>query len=527
MKKNYIFLAFALLMGLVSCDKFLDTMPDNRAELETQEKIRALLGSAYPSTDYMLVTEFMSDDVDDYSKSNPNYDRFIQQGFNWEDVTEKDNEDPESIWRSSYQAIATANQALQGIEELERSQNIDMSAERAEALLCRAYNHFILVNLFSLNYNAQTSDQDLGITYITKPETDLKPDYERGTVAEVYEKIQKDLEDALPYVSDKYYTIPKYHFNRKAAYAFACRFYLYYEKWEKAIECADEVLGSQPQGMLRDWQEQAAMEQDETVITEHYVDATLNCNLLLMTAYSKMGMAFRNYYLYARYAHGNYLANNEDGIALASLWGGANTGNNGYWSPMKVYSASNMDRVIFWKLPYLFEYSDPVARVGWYRTVYPAFTADETLLNRAEAKIMRGLYDEAVDDMNIWIANIAKRPKTLTVDSVVNYFNGFDYATWDRSTPKKHLNPGFAIGPEGGVRECMLQAVLGLKRIEALGVGLRWFDIKRYGIEIEHREMAETGRPVKFLDKLTKDDPRRAIQIPRRVLDAGYEPNPR
>lgn len=528
MKKNYILFAFIALMGLVSCDKFLDTLPDNRTDIDSVDKLRAVLVSAYPQTDYMLLTEFMSDDVDDYSKTNPNYDRFIQQVFNWEDVTETDNEDPESIWRSSYRAIATANEALAAIEKMGGAEAAGLEAEKAEALLCRAYNHFILVNLFCKNYNSQTSDKDMGITYSMEPETDLRPEYDRGTVAQVYEKIEQDIEAGLSGVSDTYYRVPKYHFNRRAAYAFATRFFLYYEKWDKAEACANEVLGTQPTSMLRDWRDQAAMEQDEEVITEHYIDATLNCNLLLLTAYSKMGLAFRNYYVYARYAHGNYLANNEDGIALTSLWGGSNNGdNNGYWSPMKVYSGTNMDRVIFWKLPYLFEYTDPVARIGYYRTVYPAFTTDETLLNRAEAKIMLGEYDDAVKDMNLWIANIAKNPKVLTVESIVEYFNSFDYATWRNSTPKKHLNPAFSIGKEGDVRECMLQCVLGLRRIEALGVGLRWFDIKRYGIEIEHREMDERGVPARFLDKLTKEDPRRAIQIPRRVIDAGYEPNPR
>ena len=254
MKKIHIILTAAIALLSVSCDKFLDKMPDNRTEIDSPEKIQAILTSAYPSTDYMLVTEFMSDNVDDYGKNNPNTDRFIDEVYAWADVTETDNEDPESIWEASYHAIACANEALKAIDKLqEEDPTADFSAERAEALLCRAYNHFILVNVFCMAYNKETSDKDLGVPYMTKPETTLKPPYERGNVAQVYELIEKDLKEALPYVSERYYTVPKYHFNTKAAYAFAARFYLYYEKWDESVKYATECLGSEPESLLRDW----------------------------------------------------------------------------------------------------------------------------------------------------------------------------------------------------------------------------------------------------------------------------------
>lgn len=75
MKNKYSIIAIAAVaFSLVSCDKFLDVMPDNRTELDTQEKIRSLLVSAYPETDYLLVSEFSSDNVDDFGPENPNTD---------------------------------------------------------------------------------------------------------------------------------------------------------------------------------------------------------------------------------------------------------------------------------------------------------------------------------------------------------------------------------------------------------------------------------------------------------------------
>ena len=517
------------LLALAGCDSFLDKMPDNRTEIDSQEKIQALLTSAYPPTDYMLITEFMSDNVDDYGANNPETDRFIDQVFAWEDVTEGDNEDPESVWESSYHAIACANEALAAIDSLSKKGAVDLSAERSEALLCRAYNHFILVNVFCIAYNPETSTSDLGIPYSEKPETQLTPEYDRSNVAEVYAKIEKDLEAALPHVSDKYYTVPKYHFNQKAAYAFAARFYLYYGKFEKSVEYATKCLGSEPSSMLRDWEYQSKMTQKYTAIVEHYIDASLNCNLLLMTAYSKMGLAFGPYSVYSRYAHGNYLAEYETGEAVPNLWNGSN---RTYWMSMKEYEATNLDKTIFWKLPYLFEFTDPVARIGYYRTVYPAFAADQVLLERAEANILLGNFQPALDDMNLWIKNIASGdeehlPRELDLDRVNSWFNDTPYHVWDTSRVKKHLNPKFIQLEEGSTKENMVQCVLALKRVETLGQGLRWFDIKRYGIQLERRIINAEGRPYRKTGTLEPFDKRTAVQIPRKVRDAGITPNPR
>ena len=528
MKKIHYILLSALLAA--GCDTFLDKMPDNRTEIDSQEKIQALLVSAYPPTDYMLVTEFMSDNVDDYGVNNPYTDRFIDEVFAWDDVTESDNEDPESVWESSYHAIACANEAIQAIDSLNRKNaGIDLSAERAEALLCRAYNHFILVNVFCIAYNPETSGSDLGVPYIESPETKLNPKYDRGNVAEVYAKIEKDLENALPYVSDRYYTVPKYHFNQKAAYAFAARFYLYYGKFDKSVEYATKCLGSQPSAMLRDWEYQSKMTQKYDAIVDHYIDAALNCNLLLMTAYSKMGLAFGPYYVYSRYAHGNYLAAMETGEAIPNLWNGSN---ETYWMGMKEYEATNLDKTMFWKLPYLFEYTDPVARIGYYRTVYPAFASDQVLLERAEANTLLGRYDEALDDVNLWIRNIASAdethlPRTLDIDRVNSWFNNQPYHVWDTSSVKKHLNPKFVTLEEGSTKENMIQCVLALKRVETLGQGLRWFDVKRYGIQLDRRIINADGRPYRNTGTLEPFDKRTAVQIPRKVRDAGITPNPR
>ena len=67
----------------------------------------------------------------------------------------------------------------------------------------------------------------------------------------------------------------------------------------------------------------------------------------------------------------------------------------------------------------------------------------------------------------------------------------------------------------------MLQAVLHARRIETIFSGLRWLDIRRFGIEVVHN--VTDKEPI----TLAPDDLRRVIQIPESVQKAGLQGNPK
>ena len=524
----YTVVLSVMTLGIVSCDDFLDKMPDNRAEVDSELKIQKLLVEAYPDHDYIQVNEMMSDNVDRFMADNPNTSRYIEQVYEWQDVTESNNESSENFWDNSYQAIANANLALEGIENIGGATTATLREAKAEALLCRAYVHFLLANEFCMAYSSKTADKELGLPYIEAPETQLDPKHERGTLAEFYAKIDRDIQEALPIMGGSYYTIPKYHFNNLAAYAFAARFYLYYEKWDKAVEYATMCLGSHPSNVLRDYKELAGFTAYNEH-TNHYVDANLSCNLLMHTTYGNLGYVFGNNSNFKKYSHVAYIAENED-MCAKNIWG---TGASAYYSRARVYTSNTSDYVIFWRFPREFEYTDLLKTRGYYRSIYPAFTTDECLLNRAEAYILLKQYDKAAADMTLWMRNCVNTTKMLTPDNIVEFYKGkgveYCYSDEDRlfSNLKKHLHPKFEIDQEGSTQECMLQCLLACRRIECMPMGIRWWDIKRYGIEIPRRTISASGVPVSIEDWLSTDDPRRAIQIPLKVRKAGMEPNPR
>ena len=531
--KNIIYkgsLMLASVAILASCADQLDTLPDNRTTLDTPKKIAGLLVTAYPDRTPTLFNEWMSDNTDYMGAQNSQGNRGGDQYFFWQEQTEGGNDSPEMVWMLYYEGVYKANEALAAIEEQGGPKNDILRNSKGEALLLRAYNHFVLANEFCRPYNGKTSTKDAGLYYATGI-ADFSAAAEqsnRGTVADVYAKIAADIEAGIPLLNDTY-EVPKYHFNKQAAYAFATRFYLYYEKWEKAKEYADKLLGSNPAASLRDYRALQAMplsKSDQAVKSaEAYCSASADCNLLVQTSVSSAGMALGPWLISKRYTLTNYLAETE--LFLSNnIWG---TSSNLIWKPFTVNSGEN-NFALLMKLPREFEIRNTTTGSGYLRTLNVDFTMDEALLNRAEAEIMLGQNDDACADMTIWMKNFFNTNVTLTPTSVQTYFKTVPYAYADaaKMVPsfKKHISPRFTIDAEGSVQESLLQCLLNFRRIETVHQGMRWMDIRRYNIEIPRRLIGANGKPSKNLDWLEKDDPRQVVQIPQSIREAGVAGNP-
>lgn len=531
--KNIIYkgsLMLASVAILASCSDQLDTLPDNRTTLDTPKKIAGLLVTAYPDRTPTLFNEWMSDNTDYMGAQNSQGNRGGDQYFFWQEQTEGGNDSPEMVWMLYYEGVYKANEALAAIEDQGGPKNDILRNSKGEALLIRAYDHFILANEFCRPYNGKTSTKDAGLYYATGI-ADFSAAAEqsnRGTVADVYAKIAADIEAGIPLLNDTY-EVPKYHFNKQAAYAFATRFYLYYEKWEKAKEYADKLLGSNPAASLRDYRALQAMplsKSDQAVKSaEAYCSASADCNLLVQTSVSNAGMALGPWLISKRYTLTNYLSETEL-FNSNNIWG---TSSNLIWKPFTVNSGEN-NFALLMKLPREFEVRNTTTGSGYLRTLNVDFTMDEALLNRAEAEIMLGQNDAACADMTIWMKNFFNTNVTLTPTSVQTYFKTVPYAYADaaKMVPsfKKHISPRFTIDAEGSVQESLLQCLLNFRRIETVHQGMRWMDIRRYNIEIPRRLIGANGKPSKNLDWLEKDDPRQVVQIPQSIREAGVAGNP-
>ena len=517
MKKYFSIVAAIIVVSICGCNDFLDVTPDNRTEIR-DDNLAQLLTSGYANRNAIVMTEMMSDNTDHYPDAGVSAFAILQdQMWEWADIKEEGNESPKSLWEQWYKAIAVSNAALDYIKSQGNPKHLD--PQRGEALLIRALHHFLLVNVFCKHYSATTGATDLGIPYMEAPETTVLPQYERGTVAEVYEKINKDIEMGLPLIDDNLYTQPKFHFNQKAAYAFATRFNLYYRKYDKVIEYANAVLGTNPATILRDMPFFLTLEQNPLPIGLEYVKPSQNANLLLMTLISQAGSIFTNYSTGKKYMHATNLSVQET-YRSNGPWG--NWTSTMYWLWSGSYGTGY---TVVAKIPYMFEYTDRVAGIGYQHTVIPMFQSDETLLCRAEAYILKQDYTNALKDMNLWVSRHTRAGAELTLENINDFYNARDYYTPQFPTVKKRLNPEFAIANDGN-QENMLHCILQIRRIETIHEGLRWYDVKRYGIVI-YRRTYDRNNTLFVSDELTVNDPRRAIQLPANVIVAGMTPNPR
>lgn len=528
MKKNILYSIVGLGIVLTGCD-FLDHEPDMRASIDTKQKVQLLLVSAYPSANAAPICEFSSDNIVDNNAPNATghtnslnpLDQMYNEIFGWQPVVSSGQQDsPKYIWDGYYTAVATANQALQAIEKLE-AQGINMDAEKGEALLSRAYAHFVLANVFCQAWkNDEESKKDLGITYMLEPETKVAPQYERGTLYDTYKHIEEDLEAGLKLVSDEYYSVPKYHFNTKAAHAFAARFYLYKRQYDKVLEHANYVLGTTDdatQSMMYEAAAAYALSNPEQELLQYWGNIKSVANLLIYTTYSSA--FYTALPSYGRYQL-NGDASNDTFYSGGPCWGSRWPG-----FPMWMYSQEygNFSS----KFYYMFEYTDKVNGYGYIHGITRAFTTNETLLCRAEAKIFTNDIDGAVNDLRIWAQgyNVNARMDTLengnvnlTAEKIKSFYTASKSKGLVPTLNSTKMSADFTVSDE---QLPFVHCLLHFRRIETIHDGLRWQDLKRFGIEITHKQGTDP------LKTLVWNDDRRAIQLPQEVIQSGMQANPR
>ncbi|MEG1187344.1 MAG: RagB/SusD family nutrient uptake outer membrane protein [Bacteroidales bacterium] len=522
MNHKYIYIGVVLggMFGWSGCSDFLDKVPDNRAELSTGNQIRDLMKTSYPAGNISMICELSSDNFIDNNSPDAkgsyfhlaSYDRVTDEIYAWDDIVSGQQQDsPSNLWEESYHSIAACNHALEAIAKLEPNvEKGSLDPHKGEALVLRAFNHFVLVNVFAQTYRDGTlSQNDPGIPYVTEPERTVSVQYERQSVAEVYQHIEEDLLAGLPLMDDGLYEIPKYHFNKKAAYAFAARFFLFKRDYDQVIKYATLALTENPASQMRDWSQEFATAES---FVYGWIKSTNPCNFLLLPTSSRFNRVHNQRYAHNREALSGVL----DGSG--PTWSGSHPCYKG-----RLWIRGSQDYgVFFMNAGELFEYTDKVAGIGYPHIVRAEFTAEETLLCRAEAYVFKNQLGNALADLQCWDDSRKNTPTT----TIKNFPTLTEALIKSFYTPQKplfyfQLN-NTVISPEFQVSEEQLpyvQCVLHFRRLENIFMGLRWFDLKRYGIEITHK-IGKTD--VKTLSPL---DGRRAIQLPAEVIAAGITPN--
>ena len=431
-----------LLLG-ASCNDYLDTVPDNRTEIDTPEKLGKLVASAYPKACYAINFNARVDYVTDSELSNKeklsNTDPFF-----WREPNSTAQDSPNYFWSQCYRAVSHANAA---IEAGARFDDELTAAYVAEARLARAFSHFLLVTTFSQMYDPTSPEANAanpGIPYVDEPEDVSIKQYAREPVAKTYAHIEEDMLYGLQHLgSDAVHRVPRYHFNYAAAHTFASRYYAFKGEWEKVVEEASKVI---PKPV--DLQEVApgiknvsatdpaaifAIDNFQPWTTDYakngvkdvrpwYWRMTTKSNLLLCEMISSVASCGT-----MRYAC--LLADTNNTVNSANPTGGK-------WA----YMCSGDNRPFSWvgKYENQFTKNNIYSTTGNNYSIYMLLHAEEALFNRIEAYIHLNLLDEAVADLNIFCRarifdHVTKDPydekeNCLTLDRIYDFYAKYEPA---------------------------------------------------------------------------------------------------
>lgn len=489
MKKISLYIFLLGVGSLTGCKKFLDKEPDNRTHITSADQLSQLLTTAYPHGNYILFCEAMTDNAEDKNGGGTGVDyldRINRQAYRYEviEATPDIEDSPDFYWNACYHAIAAANQALQIIDA--SPNKAQLTAQRGEALMARAYAHFMLVTLFAKAYDPASAASDPGVPYVTAPENVVLAKYQRKTVAYVYDMIEKDIKEGYPLIDERIYgTAPRFHFNKQAAAAFAARFYMFRRDYNSVINYSSQALTGVTANNLRPWNTTLSALQYRDLQAE-YTKSTLKGNLLLQESVSD----WARFFPVVRYGMGINV--------LTKLFQTRNVSGRYYAYP--IYGSTTV-----YNIPKFYEHfvTETInATTGIPYTTIPLLTAEEAVLNRAEAYARVNNKAAAAADLNAFIStnieNYNPATDTVTAKKIVDYYR----------------MPADTTG-------AMVNAALDFKRAFFVHEGMRWFDILRLKIPVVHT--TATGEVI----TLAADDKRRVLQLPLLTKQAGLEQNVR
>jgi tetratricopeptide (TPR) repeat protein len=238
MRKLLYILPVLLILGLAACENYVDITPTGKKTVDSTDtyyELVALPNRCYHPASFALLSDNVwSKESNIIGKEYLSWDG-INMTFN-EEAVRKDLSD-NNLYANCYTYILRSNIVISLVDHSTGDKDMKELA-KAEAKIMRAWDHFILVNTFAKSYHPETAATDGGVAIVR--DYDLEATPTKATVAEVYDFIIKDIEEALPYLQEE--PVNVYHPSKAFGYALAARVYLFHRDWEKAEEAAEESL---------------------------------------------------------------------------------------------------------------------------------------------------------------------------------------------------------------------------------------------------------------------------------------------
>lgn len=433
-----------------------------KASEMTISDLVSLAEQLYPENSPAMIAELSGDNFVDNNVLVPNTNLtpmygFLDQLFNWQPVDADDPnanrpDAPRKVWTDYQARIAIAGvmvEATQLLEAQHPTLAADLQMLRGEAMLERAHLRLTLRYIFKTNI----TDAD----------------------------IESDITAGLPLLGNANEGNAR-RMNPRAAHALAARYYLLKHNWQQVLIHTNAALGDNPAEQFRPW----ADYQQTAVISEKlsdYYDPAAKCNYLVEHTYSMRDRIIFN----MRYA------TNGDAVYGTFMAKGPNW--TSYTLPAftsNLYVAGGQEYGVWLFRAYeFFEYTDEELGIGYVCNDYTPYTAEETLLMRAEARFYLGDTEGCLADLNLWTQS-----KLVTQELTLDRINSFFSSTGSLANLADMESTGWSQQDitTAYSQNALASCILYFRRIETIYDGLRWMDIQRYGLTITHKSRMPYGQ---------------------------------
>lgn len=461
MKKRIVFLCFFVLVA-TSCEQLLEVEPTHAVDVEvaisSYTGLKGILVDSYDDLQapwawgsaFTLLPEIMADNLD-FVYAQGYYQGQFQNNFG------------SHMYAWIHETINQSNIIIANADRVKDDPGVtpaDMDNLVGQAHAIRALFYFQMVNVYAYAPTAIVEDRNRGgVPLFIEPVTALS-DIQllpRAPIAEVYDRIVSDLKTAIALLDDQNAAASgRGYIGRSAAQALLSRAALFRGDWQGAVDAATAAIDavwatlSTRESYGDDWELDLHPESFFTLYFET-IDNVQNSPRLLYHSVDSRVPGFAGI--------GEYVP----GPGFLDLllepdvrWQALQMGKKGRLETVKFLGGSE---------------------ASWASNIH-MIRLSEVYLNRAEAYARLNREAEAIADLDLLRA--------------------------------RALGPDFAPTTASG--KDLLDAILLERRLELAFEGLRWFDLKRLGMDVDKSQT--TGEIIDF-----ETDARILAPIPRQEMD--------
>lgn len=240
MKQLLYTISALAVLATTACRKYVEIAPEGVRELKYTKDYQALLNNSTLQMDKAYTFPlYTADDV--WAADGSTWQNILSgtyAGFYcWLPQIWTDQQEDQD-WIDNYKNIYLTNTVINEVMSSTGGTDADKIKAYSEALVHRAFAYFTLVNLYGKQYDSATADSDPGVPMVLQ--TNFYANLKRVSVAEVYNRIITDLQEALPNLTG----IPEVNSSpsKAAVYAILAKVYQNQRAFTKAGLYADSAL---------------------------------------------------------------------------------------------------------------------------------------------------------------------------------------------------------------------------------------------------------------------------------------------